>query len=176
LKTISCLEAIEVDDGAGSTYFCDMYAVVESLPRSLRKQLKDTFAVHDSSRYRSAAGETNSLAPSATHPIILAHPETDRDCLYVNPNFTSRVVGLSEEENARLLQTLFSYSYRAEFIYEHHWQTGDIVIWDNVGLQHMRKPLDPTKRRTLRVFQGVSEAWGLSGDIQLPSSGERISA
>jgi taurine dioxygenase len=176
LKTISCLEALEVDEGAGSTYFCDMYAVVESLPRLLRKQLEDTFAVHDSSRYRNAAGETNSLAPSATHPIILPHPETDRACLYVNPNFTSRVVGLSKDDSDRLLQSLFSYSYCSEFIYEHHWQTGDIVIWDNVGLQHMRKPLDPAKRRTLRVFQGVSEAWALPDNIAFPTAAEQISA
>jgi taurine dioxygenase len=176
LKTISCLEALDVDEGAGPTYFCDMYAVVESLPRTVRKQLENTFALHDSSRYRNDAGETNSLAPSATHPVILSHPETDRACLYVNPNFTSRVIGLAADESANLLESLFAYAYNPEFIYEHHWTTGDIVIWDNVGLQHMRKPLDPSRKRTLRVFQGVSEAWVLPRDIQLSSVAGNISA
>jgi len=92
--------------------------------------------------------------------------ETGRRCLYVNPNFTSQIVGLSESDSRGLLDRLFDYAYRDEYIYEHRWQTGDIVFWDNVGVQHMRKPLDASKRRTLRVFQGVSEAWTLPAGLQ----------
>ncbi|MEQ8736123.1 MAG: TauD/TfdA family dioxygenase [Rhodospirillaceae bacterium] len=166
LKTISCLEALEVDPEAGRTYFCDMYAVLETLPQTLRSRLENAFAIHDSSKYRSDDGSSNTLAPSASHPILLAHPETGRKCLYVNPNFTSRVIGLPETDSQSLLDILFSHSYHDEYVYEHHWRTGDIVFWDNVGLQHMRKPLDSTKRRTLRVFQGVSEAWTLPDDFR----------
>ncbi len=166
LKTISCLEALDVDPDAGATYFCDMYAVLETLPQELRKQLENAFAIHDSSRYRSDDGSSNALAPSSVHPVMLAHPETGRRCLYVNPNFTSQIVGLSESDSRELLSRLFGYAYRDDYIYEHRWQTGDIVFWDNVGLQHMRKPLDAKKRRTLRVFQGVSEAWSLPAGLR----------
>jgi len=162
LKTISCLEALEFEPGAGNTFFCDMYAALETLPPALRRQLTDRFALHDSSRYRSNDGRNIATAPAAVHPIVLAHPDTGRRCLYVNRSFTARVVGLDDEASASLLEKLYEHAYRPEFVYEHRWQTGDIVIWDNVGLQHMRPPLDASKRRTLRVFQGVSEAWRLA--------------
>jgi len=166
LKTISCLEALDMDPEAGPTYFCDMYSVLETLPKAFRTRLENTFAIHDSSKYRSDDGTSNTLAPSASHPVLLAHPETSRRCLYVNPNFTSRIIGLPETDSQSLLARLFGYSYANEYVYKHQWKTGDIVFWDNVGLQHMRKPLDPTKRRTLRVFQGVSEAWSLPDELR----------
>ena len=71
------------------------------------------------------------------------------------------MIGLSPDESKGLLDELYAHAHREPFIYEHKWKTGDIVIWDNVGLQHMRPPIVPSKRRTLRVFQGVSEAWSL---------------
>ena len=35
-------------------------------------------------------------------------------------------------------------------MYEHHWRNGDLVIWDNVALQHARPPIADGTRRTLR--------------------------
>ncbi|MDX2224056.1 MAG: TauD/TfdA family dioxygenase [Rhodospirillaceae bacterium] len=157
LKTISCLEALDFEQGAGNTFFCDMYAALDALPRETRQALDGLYAIHDSSRYRSADGANIAAAPSASHPVILAHPDTGRRCLYVNPNFTSSIVGLAKDESDEILKTVFAHAYRPEFIYEHLWRTGDLVIWDNVGLQHMRPPIDPTRRRTLRAFQGVAE-------------------
>jgi taurine dioxygenase len=161
LKLISCLEALDFEEGAGNTFFCNMYAALEALPKALRNQLENTFATHDSSRYRSQDGTNIATAPSTSHPILLAHPETGRRCLYVNRNFTSAVIGLPKPESDRLLDRLYAHAYRDAFVYEHRWRTGDVLIWDNVGLQHMRPPIVATKRRTLRVFQGVSEAWTL---------------
>ncbi len=175
LKTISCLEALEFEEGAGNTFFCDTYAALETLPITLRKQLDNVFALHDSSRYKSAEGKSHTMAPSSIHPVVLAHPDTGRRCLYVNPNFTSAVVGLAADESEALLARLYAHAHQEPFVYEHHWKTGDIVIWDNVGLQHMRPPIVPSKRRTLRVFQGVSEAWSLPRELlaaELPQAAE----
>lgn len=158
LKTISCLEAIDFEAGAGNTFYCDMYAALEAMPADLRKQLDGIFGLHDSKRYKSNDGATHDEAPSAVHPVALAHPESGRKCLYVNESFTSGIKGMRQEDSDKLLAMLYEWAYRPEFVYEHQWQSGDIVIWDNVGLQHMRNALDPTKRRTMRVFQGVSEA------------------
>jgi taurine dioxygenase len=165
LKTISCLEALDFQQGAGNTFFCDTYVALETLPLELRKQLDNVFALHDSARYKSAEGKTHSTAPASIHPVVLAHPETGRRCLYVNPSFTSHIVGLTAEDSQALLDRLYAHAHQEQFVFEHQWRTGDIVIWDNVGLQHMRPPIDPTKRRTLRVFQGVSEAWTLSPQL-----------
>jgi taurine dioxygenase len=41
-------------------------------------------------------------------------------------------------------------------VYEHTWCNGDIVIWDNIALQHARGSLKSAGRRVLqRVIVGT---------------------
>ena len=37
-----------------------------------------------------------------------------------------------------------------EFVYEHHWQIGDVVMWDNGFLMHRRDAFDPSGNRLLK--------------------------
>ena len=39
---------------------------------------------------------------------------------------------------------------RPEHIYEHEWQVGDLLIWDNRATVHARTNFDPAERRVLR--------------------------
>lgn len=82
-------------------------------------------------RIGSAAG-----APEASHPLIIRHPETGREALFINDLFTIRINELSDEENAALLGVLKSVSIRPEFTVRRRWQVGDIAIWDNHFVQH----------------------------------------
>jgi taurine dioxygenase len=41
--------------------------------------------------------------------------------------------------------------------YDHHWEKGDLLVWDNVGLQHRRDHMGPGKTRVMRVYEGVAE-------------------
>jgi taurine dioxygenase len=50
-----------------------------------------------------------------------------------------------------LIEELLSYLYRDDQIYEHVWKTGDIVIWDNLGVQHARKAISGGTRTLQRV-------------------------
>jgi len=40
--------------------------------------------------------------------------------------------------------------YQPETVYAHEWREGDLVIWDNIALQHARAQVLPDTRRTLR--------------------------
>ena len=43
--------------------------------------------------------------------------------------------------------------------YRHQWRPGDILIWNNITLQHARTDFDPSQPRTLRrVPIAVNEA------------------
>ena len=55
-----------------------------------------------------------------------------------------------EEESRDLLRAVFDHLYRPESVYEHFWRNGDIVIWDNIALQHMRGSLKNCGRRILQ--------------------------
>ena len=84
------------------------------------------------------------------HPVVRTHPATGRKALYVNRLMTVRIEGLSEPESNELLATLFDHQERHEFIYEHVWRPGDLLMWDNRCTLHARTDFNPNERRLMR--------------------------
>ena len=131
----------------GDTSFCSTAAVYDALPERLKQAIEGRKAVHRFwDRYirsRKAAGQDVTITPDrratmpdVEHPMVKVHPETGRKCLFVNEGFAIRVVGMPEDESRALLDELFSYIGRAETVYRHQWQVGDVVMWDNWATQH----------------------------------------
>jgi hypothetical protein len=50
--------------------------------------------------------------------------------------------GLDQAESDALLKRLMAWAERPEYIYSHHWQAGDLLIWDNTGTMHRVVPFD----------------------------------
>ncbi len=72
----------------------------------------------------------------AEHPVVVTHPETGRQALFVNEIFTRRIVNLPPYESDAILPFLIQHVKRPEFTYRHRWAAGDVVIWDNRVTQH----------------------------------------
>ena len=89
-------------------------------------------------------------AHSFAHPIFRTHPATGRKALYVNRLMTESIVGLPRAESDALLLELFAHQERPEFQYEHRWQVGDLVMWDNRSALHARRDFPATHLRKLR--------------------------
>jgi taurine dioxygenase len=83
------------------------------------------------------------------HPVVRSHPETGRKALFVSEHFTTRIVGLPEDESRALLDELFDRSTRPEHIYRHHWQPQDMVFWDNRSVMHLAAGCPEDQRRKL---------------------------
>ena len=49
---------------------------------------------------------------------------------------TARIEDLERDESDALLEQLFSVGEDPDIIYEHVWQSGDLVMWDNRTLLH----------------------------------------
>jgi taurine dioxygenase len=45
---------------------------------------------------------------------------------------------------------LLGYIYAPDNLYEHHWRTGDLIVWNNLALQHSRARVETDAPRTLR--------------------------
>jgi taurine dioxygenase len=149
----SMLYAIEIPSKGGNTLFANAYAAYETLPSHLKRRVEGRKAVN-AYDYDSAAtirgGDVSPDAPSYAHPVVRTHPATGRKALYVNRLMTRRIEGLPPQESEELLDRLFDHQERPEFIYEHVWRPGDILMWDNRCTLHARTDFSADERRLLR--------------------------
>jgi taurine dioxygenase len=73
-----------------------------------------------------------------TAPIAHRHPRTGRPLLYVTQGMTREILELPSEESEDLLEELFDHLYRPGHLYEHEWREHDLIVWDNLAIQHAR--------------------------------------
>jgi len=149
----SMLYAIEIPSKGGNTLFANAYLAYETLPVDIKCRLAGLNAVN-AYDYDSAATirgrDVPPDAPSYAHPVVRTHPATGRKALYVNRLMTPRIEGLPPQESEELLNLLFDHQEQPEFIYEHVWRSGDILMWDNRCTLHARTDFSADERRLLR--------------------------
>jgi taurine dioxygenase len=75
---------------------------------------------------------------TVTTPIGHRHPRTGRTLLYVSQGMTKEITGLPVDEGEALLEELFDHLYAPANVWQHDWQAGDLVMWDNLAVQHAR--------------------------------------
>ena len=149
----STLYAIEIPAVGGNTLFANCYTAWETLPTELREKLDGLKGHHiyDYAGNPMKRGDNiNPDSPQYFHPVARTHPATGRKALYVNRLMTDYIDGLPEDESAEILEQLFAHGEQKEFVYEHVWQVGDFVMWDNRCSMHARTDFDPAERRMMR--------------------------
>jgi taurine dioxygenase len=149
----SMLYAIEVPKTGGNTLFANAYSAYETLPDAIKRRIEGRRALnaYDYDKAATQRGEkVRDDAPSYAHPVVRTHPATGRKALYVNRLMTRRIEGLPPSESEELLTFLFDHQEQSEFIYEHVWRPGDLVMWDNRCTLHARTDFGPRERRLLR--------------------------
>jgi len=145
------LYAIEVPSQGGNTLFSNAHAAYETLPEEIKQRLagRRAFNAYDQDTTLRSASYDNARA-LAWHPAVRTHPATGRKALYVNRLMTREIEGLPRAESDALLQTLFDHQEQPQFIYEHVWRVGDILMWDNRCTLHARTDFSAGERRLLR--------------------------
>src|SRR5262245_3587257 len=149
----SMLYALEVPSTGGNTLFANGYKAYEPLPPDVKRRIDGRKALNAYDYETAATKRGTRLAPSVpsyAHPVVRTHPATGRMALYVNRLMTLRIEGLSAQESEELLAFLFEHQERREFIYEHVWRAGDVLMWDNRCTLHARTDFSPTERRLMR--------------------------
>ena len=126
---ITGLHAQRLPSSGGDTAFANQHLAYETLTDDTKDRIAGLHAFHTGKVFGPDVEDS-------VHPMVRTHDETGRRALYVNGNFTKHVVDLSEEESERLLFKLFVHASRPEFVYRHHWQLNDLVLWDNRSVMH----------------------------------------
>ena len=156
----SVLYALETPLAGGDTYFCNMYAAYGGLPDALRRRVASFVLKHDGTynsggyvRQGLEATDDPLTSPGVRHPLVIAHPETGRQALYLGRRRNAYLAGLSLNESEALLDELWRYATQDELTWRHQWQPGDLVLWDNRSTMHRRDGFDPNSRRILHRTQ-----------------------
>ncbi|VTU23274.1 TauD/TfdA dioxygenase family protein [Variovorax sp. RA8] len=136
----------------GNTEFCNMHAAYEGLPDAWKQRLDGMTVLHDFDKFwemmRRERGSTRppltpaqrAARPPVSHPLFLRHPITGRRVLYANPGYAVRINELDPKESDEALEFLFAHQTRPEYRYAHRWETGDVLMWDNMGTIHNAIP------------------------------------
>jgi taurine dioxygenase len=144
----SMLYAREVPPSGGDTLFASMYAAYDALSDGLKQTLEGLRALHSSRHVFGAArhrpgsdlegrvGNPELATQDAVHPVVIRHPGSGRKALYVNPGFTLRFEGWTDEESRPLLEFLYRHAQRPEFCCRFQWAEGSVALWDNRATWH----------------------------------------
>lgn len=163
-RTGTSLYALNVSPTSPPTSFANGVAAYERLPEALKEQVDKLNAVHildyddaeqESQRVRAAdfpAGRTMADVRHAVHPMAVTLPHSGRKALFVSEFYTSHIeeYGPTSDEGEDLLQQVFAAMYDEANVHSHHYTNGDLVIWDNYGVQHARSGEIDSNPRHLR--------------------------
>lgn len=136
------LRISEVPPAGGDTLWADMGAAYDNLPEEVKERIDGLTAIHDFSPSFGLGMKPEVLAakqkefPPAEHPVVRKHPVTGRKTLFVNPIFTTHIVGLDPEESEKLLRYLFHQAEIPEYQVRFRWEAHTLAFWDNRSTQH----------------------------------------
>lgn len=135
------LRMVECPPVGGDTVFADMAAAYDNLPKEVKEKIDGLKAEHHFTFFGNRIS-SEELAikqkefPPVEHPVVRTHPETGRKTLFVNANFTTRIVGMEVNESEWLLRYLFAQATRPEYQVRFKWEPNSLAIWDNRAVQH----------------------------------------
>jgi taurine dioxygenase len=141
---------ITIPPVGGDTLFANQHKALDAMPPEMRARYEGLTAIHsaqmayapDGAYGEKDEGRSMAIRPhesareTQTHPLIREHPETGRPGLFSCMGYIIGFEGMAQEEALPLLQQLYVWQSRDEFVYRHHWQPDMLILWDNRSVLH----------------------------------------
>ena len=147
------LYSVEIPSAGGNTLFANAYKAYETLPADIKRTIDGRKALnaydYDNASMKRGTRVREGV-PSYWHPIVRTHPATGRKALYVNRLMTVAIEGMPDDEAEAVLNMLFEHQEQRQFVYEHVWRVGDVLMWDNRCTLHARTDFSDKERRLMR--------------------------
>jgi len=155
--TGALLYMVEMPNEGGATYWANLQQAYDALNEETRSQIADLEAIYDYAKRQSSYDDEAPLSaslrrktPPVLHPLVCINPQTRRQSLYIDPSTMVGISGVSAKKGAALLAQLSAHATQPRFVYTHHWQIGDVVMWDNGQVLHRRDHFGEATPRWLK--------------------------
>ena len=146
----SILVARQTPPHGGDTMYASTCRAYETLSDGFKSILKGLKGLHSSrhvfgpqARYMQKGedtagrlGNNEAANQDAVHPLIIRHPISGRESIYVNPGFTIGIDGWTDAEAEPFLKILYDHIAKPEHTYRFQWAPGSIAFWDNRASWH----------------------------------------
>jgi taurine dioxygenase len=98
---------------------------------------------------------TRAEYPHVSHPVAMTNPRTGQLLLFINEAYTLGIDDMDRTSSNRILDPLFKCLYSEDNVYQHDWVVGDLIVWDNLSVQHSRpasaKDVQSGRRTLIRL-------------------------
>ena len=149
MAVLRCVQCPEV---GGDTMWSNMAKAYEDLPQHIKQQIDGLYARHSIEASFGAAmpiekrHALKAQFPDAEHPVVVTHPETGEEVLYVSA-YTTHFTNFHTPDNVRygndftpghhsLLLDLVRRAAIPEYQVRWRWTPNSVAIWDNTLTQH----------------------------------------
>ena len=176
-RSSTCSSAPEV---GGDTMWASLQDAYDRLAEPVRAMCDTLIAIHYDPWFAADVdarggyewnGEWREKLLPALHPVVRTHPENGRNGLFVNPQFTQTLLGLSKNESNAILEMLYRHCEQPEYTCRFRWRPGLGRLLGQPGHPALRAgrlrpdpavrpPGDPAGRPALRPghAQGLSRS------------------
>ncbi|RKO72559.1 TauD/TfdA family dioxygenase [Sphingobacterium puteale] len=155
----SMLYAIDVNLSAAHTVWYDMVKAYALLENEMKVKIENVETLVYNPFHRPFGSVKSKyvdrsidIPPGNTypHPLVRTHPLTSEKILYVNFAYELEFRHMSVAQGTELLENLYHHCQNIDCRYEHVWENGDLVFWDNRATLHYRPSFDSSTRRVLK--------------------------
>jgi len=149
-----------------------MFAAYDALPDDMKEKLAGLSATHSSrhafgpkayekSEHKDLIGRlgnTELATQDAVHPVVIKHPISGKQGIYVNPDFTIYINDMDKAQSDALLNEIFEHCEQPAFSHRFTWEPGSVAFWDNRATWHKALNDYPGQRRLMHriTIEGVA--------------------
>jgi len=152
------LYGLVLPDVPAPTDFANGIAAARALPSSVRKQIEGCEGLFlidfDGGDTRYSDETASADAPRARRPVLYPEPISGETSLIIDQLFMDKIVGWERAASEEIREIAHDHLYAAHNVYRHHWKVGDLVVWNNLSLQHGRPQMPTDQERTHRRVSG----------------------
>ena len=151
------LYSVHTPRAIGMTVFADMEAAYAALDPTMQSKIAELNVEHCYAGAMPILGgreewehelttttdETRQNLPETrVRPLVRTHSYTGRKGLYAPAGSGFNIPGMPVEEAGKLMRELKLFATAERFCYQHKYEPGDLVMWDNSSTMHYARAID----------------------------------